>query len=44
LPPKWVNAANLPGSWIATDTNGATISSSQSGWVHTCIFDSAVIP
>jgi hypothetical protein len=25
-------------------TNGATINSSQTGWVHTCSFESAVIP
>ncbi|GAA2237200.1 hypothetical protein GCM10010360_72950 [Streptomyces nogalater] len=43
-PAKWVNSENFPGSWIAMDTNGATISTSQTGCVHTCIFDSAVMP
>ncbi len=44
LPAKCVNSENLSGSWIAIDTNGATISTSQTGWVHTCILDSAVMP
>lgn len=44
LPAKCVNCENLPGSWIAMDTNGATISTSHTGCVHTCILESAVMP
>ncbi len=43
-PAKAVQSATALGSRITTATGGAKRSSSHSGWVHTCSFESSVMP
>ena len=44
FPAKCSQSPYRPGSFSAITTNGATMSSSQTGWVQTWSLDRAVIP